>query len=181
MGVCYTESAVYQHKFSVDLEQRDGVLFIGERRCGQTAICNRILSNQYLVKHNDKHLCNQLIQKDNTMNIVDIAGLRTESMIEQSIQYLKQYKTIVITFSLVNLDLEQLDNRLRFVQRVNKSANIIIVGTKLDLYQNDFKELCELQNEFEVILVSAKTGEGIEKLKEICGIAEQHTRENSTF
>ncbi|CAL6112344.1 Rab-like_protein [Hexamita inflata] len=184
MGICDSKSKInIQQKQTFNTRQRQGIIFIGQHRCGQTAICNRITSGNFVCKHNDELICNCVGYKNKQVDIIDVAGFKDRTSISESLQYFEQCQYAVVVFNMIqNNWQEQVDNRIKFITRIDKEIQIILVASKLDLYSGDLEdfEQCARDHGYPLIYCSAKTGQGIDELKQQCGLSSPNeTRENS--
>ncbi|CAL6044752.1 Rab-like_protein [Hexamita inflata] len=183
MGICYSNYKInFQQQIPIYITKRNGLVFTGQHRSGQTAICNQIINGTFYSKHNEEIICNKTLINEHVINIVDIAGFKKISIIEESIQYFQQCKYAIIVFSMnQNYWQEQIDNRIKFITRIDNEIEIILIANKIDLFSGDLTEfeLYSKESGYPLIYCSAKTGEGIDKIKIKCGLTNNEILENS--
>ena len=148
---------------SSNIGKTNGVLMVGPPNVGKSSLFNCLLGqNKAIVSPNPgttrDMLDGQVLINKTTFNLVDAAGIRDASVCEESIGVGKVLENIS-SFPLVLVVCDQeYKKQLRDLRDVINYDKSLVVKNKSDLCNKQEDGVC---------LVSAKTGDGIPKLKKM--------------
>ena len=148
---------------SSNIGKTNGVLMVGPPNVGKSSLFNCLLGqNKAIVSPNPgttrDMLDAQMLIHKTTFNLVDAAGIRDTSVLEESLGVDKMLDSIN-SFPLILVVCDQeYKTQLVGLKSVIYDNNSLVVKNKSDLCSKQEDGMC---------LVSAKTGEGIPKLKKM--------------
>ena len=148
---------------SSNIGKTNGVLMVGPPNVGKSSLFNCLLGqNKAIVSPNPgttrDMLDAQMLIHKTTFNLVDAAGIRDTSVLEESLGVDKMLDSIN-SFPLILVVCDQeYKTQLVGLKSVIRDNNSLVVKNKSDLCSKQEDGMC---------LVSAKTGEGIPKLKKM--------------
>lgn len=153
--------------------------------CGKEGAGKSALVSRYIHKYFDSNISSTIgasffskdIYIDNksiNLSIWDTAG--SERYGKMAPMYTRAAKVILLCFNEQHLD--TLENQISNLILANDTAEIFLVATKSDLYQNyELAENYALQNNYKFFLTSSFSGQGIENLfEEVVKIAASGTK-----
>lgn len=147
------------------------VLIIGKPNVGKSSLLNKILNDERAIVSEIPGTTRDIIKEeifiDGTLfRFYDTAGLRKstdiieEEGIKRAIQLIEKADIIIhlVDYESINENLNDFDINI-------SDKKIVKVLNKMDLIDDELKK--ELETNQDLILISAKTGEGIDKLFEL--------------
>lgn len=147
------------------------VLIIGKPNVGKSSLLNKILNDERAIVSEIPGTTRDIIKEeifiDGTLfRFYDTAGLRKstdiieEEGIKRAIQLIEKADIIIhlVDYESINENLDDFDINI-------SDKKIVKVLNKVDLIDDELKR--ELETNQDLILISAKTGEGIDKLFEL--------------
>ncbi|MEO2152950.1 MAG: tRNA uridine-5-carboxymethylaminomethyl(34) synthesis GTPase MnmE [Aquificota bacterium] len=157
------------------LRQGIKLAIVGKPNVGKSSLFNRLLGSERAIVTDIAGTTRDYIEetiniKGIPISLIDTAGIReTADVVEKigvqrSLQKLKEADLIIIVLDASNPDLEEEDLKLINLVKETKKP-LLVVLNKIDKGQKLDTKKIPIPN-VEVVKVSAKTGEGIEELKE---------------
>ncbi len=146
------------------------ILFLGQPNAGKSSLINRIIGKDEIIVHQREGTTRDIIEKyiklhDILVKLVDTAGLRhTNDEIEligisKSKERIKNADLILYIIDGVNKEKSSED--INFINEL-KDLPLVVVINKIDMGKNIAIDL----SNFDVLEVSAKSGQNIDKLKD---------------
>ncbi|MCX7983867.1 MAG: tRNA uridine-5-carboxymethylaminomethyl(34) synthesis GTPase MnmE [Bacteroidetes bacterium] len=163
--------------FSIGKVYKEGirVALIGEPNVGKSSLLNALLQQERAIVTHIPGTTRDFIEEALSIEgvlyrITDTAGIReTDDPVEKegvrrTAEIVERADIVILIFDSTQL-LNNTEYYLQYVKEKNPSAHIVIVYNKVDLLSNIRLDSLVKRKE-ECLAVSAKTGEGVEKVKE---------------
>ncbi len=150
-----------------------GVTIVGKPNVGKSSLMNSLLGRERAITSPEPgttrdYIEEQISIKGITVRLTDTAGMRdARSSAERAGIEMAQDKALGADLQILVLDGSETpsDEDVKMVE--NAPENTVLAINKVDLRQEgDFKTVCGVFGEKKTVHTSAKTGEGVEKLKE---------------
>ena len=153
------------------------ISIVGEPNVGKSTLLNTLLNDDRAIVSDIAGTTRDTIEDELIINgikfrFIDTAGIRKTDNVIESIGIEKTYRKMADSqLILYMLDCDKLsyDNTdksivsIKKIIEINSNSHVIVVFNKIDLIQNT--DIISLFSEFDLVKLSAKTGYGVDTLK----------------